>query len=177
MSNVLIFIFKEDKYNLTKEYCANIEQHTNDSIYSEIENEVIYYSSLLYSSFGDPIIQVINFNNAKSLTENFVPILIAFYIGSWSDKYGRKPFIFLFLAGTFIDLIGTLLSGIFLDEISKYVWLAIALPSRSLAGGSRTFSLMVFNFVSDNSSPRYEYLNLQKTCNFLFLFVFSGIGT
>ena len=142
MSNVLIFIFKEDKYNLTKEYCANIEQHTNDSIYSEIENEVI------------------NFNNAKSLTENFVPILIAFYIGSWSDKYGRKPFIFLFLAGTFIDLIGTLLSGIFLDEISKYVWLAIALPSRSLAGGSRTFSLMVFNFVSDNSSPRYEYLKL-----------------
>ena len=35
------FIFKEEKYNLTKEYCANIEQHTNDSIYSEIENEVI----------------------------------------------------------------------------------------------------------------------------------------
>ena len=44
------FIFKEEKYNLTKEYCANIEQHTNDSIYSEIENEVIqtyvYYSRL-----------------------------------------------------------------------------------------------------------------------------------
>ena len=35
------FISKEEKYNLTKEYCANIEQHTNDSIYSEIENEVI----------------------------------------------------------------------------------------------------------------------------------------
>ena len=49
------FISKEEKYNLTKEYCANIEQHTNDSIYSEIENEVIYYSSLLYSSFSDPI--------------------------------------------------------------------------------------------------------------------------
>ena len=41
MSNVVIFNFKEKKYNLTKEYCANIEQHTNDSIYSEIENEVI----------------------------------------------------------------------------------------------------------------------------------------
>ena len=108
------------------------------------------------------------------MTENFVPILIAFYIGSWSDKYGRKPFIFLFLAGTFIDLIGTLLSGIFLDEISKYVWLAIALPSRSLAGGSRTFSLMVFNFVSDNSSPRYEHLNLVG--HFLII-CFLGIGT
>ena len=32
--------FLEEKYNLTAEYCLNIEQHTNDSIYSEIENEV-----------------------------------------------------------------------------------------------------------------------------------------
>ena len=61
---------------------------------------------------------------------------------------------FLFIAGTFIDLIGTLLSGIFLDEINKYVWLAIALPARSLTGGSRTFTLMVYSFASDNSSPR-----------------------
>ena len=48
MSNVLIFIFKEDKYNLTKEYCANIEQHTNDSIYSEIENEVIQFKFVIF---------------------------------------------------------------------------------------------------------------------------------
>ena len=54
MSNEVIFNFKEKKYNLTKEYCANIEQHTNDSIYSEIENEVKNYSSLLYLSFCDP---------------------------------------------------------------------------------------------------------------------------
>ena len=61
---------------------------------------------------------------------------------------------FLFMAGTFIDLTGTLLCGIFLDEINKYVWLAIALPARSLTGGSRTFTLMVYSFASDNSSPR-----------------------
>lgn len=97
---------------------------------------------------------MVNFNNARSLTENFVPVIIAFYIGSWSDKYGRKPFMFLFMTGTFIDLIGTLLSGIFLDEINKYVWLAIALPARSITGGSRTFTLMAFSFASDNSSPR-----------------------
>ena len=30
----------EDKYNLTAEYCSNIEDHTDDGIYSEIENEV-----------------------------------------------------------------------------------------------------------------------------------------
>ena len=31
---------KEEKYNLTKEYCANIEDHTDDPIYDDIENEV-----------------------------------------------------------------------------------------------------------------------------------------
>ena len=30
----------EDKYNLTAEYCSNIEDHTDDGVYSEIENEV-----------------------------------------------------------------------------------------------------------------------------------------
>ena len=32
--------YKEEKYNLSKEYCANIEDHTNDTIYDDIENEV-----------------------------------------------------------------------------------------------------------------------------------------
>ena len=155
-----LFVFclewKEEKYNLTKEYCANIEEHTNDTIYDDIEREV--NTSLSHNwilrVFRYFFKQVVNFNNARSLTENFVPVIIAFYIGSWSDKYGRKPFMFLFMTGTFIDLIGTLLSGIFLDEINKYVWLAIALPARSITGGSRTFTLMAFSFASDNSSPR-----------------------
>lgn len=34
---------KEEKYNLTKEYCANIEDHTDDPIYEDIEKEVEYY--------------------------------------------------------------------------------------------------------------------------------------
>ena len=104
---------------------------------------------------SNALVKVVNFNNVISLTENFAPIIIAFYIGSWSDKFGRKPFIALFIAGTFIDLIGTLLSGIFLDEINKYVWLGIALPARSITGGARTFSQMVTCFASDNSSPRF----------------------
>ena len=32
--------YKEEKYNLTKGYCANIEDHTDDPIYEDIEKEV-----------------------------------------------------------------------------------------------------------------------------------------
>ena len=36
----LFFYWTEENYNLSKEYCWNIEEHTNDTIYDEIENEV-----------------------------------------------------------------------------------------------------------------------------------------
>ena len=98
--------------------------------------------------------QVINFNNVISLTENFVPIILAFYIGSWSDKFGRKPFIALFMVGKLLGLIGTMLGGIFLDEMSKWVWLGIVMPVTNLSGGYMTFILMTYSFAADNSSPR-----------------------
>ena len=97
---------------------------------------------------------MMNFNNVVSLTENFMPILFAFYIGSWSDKFGRKPFLALFMVGKIISLSGTLLSGIYLDEISKWVWLGIVMPINSLSGGMPSFILMTYSFASDNSSPR-----------------------
>ena len=122
----------------------------------------------IVKSFPNIFFKVVNFNNIISLTENFVPVIIAFYIGSWSDKFGRKPFIALFMAGTFIDLIGTLLSGIFLDEINKYVWLAISLPARSITGGSRTFSQMVTCFASDNSSPRFCFFPFHRCIDLFF---------
>ena len=39
----LCFLYKtflEEKFNLTAEFCADIESHTNESIYTEVEKEV-----------------------------------------------------------------------------------------------------------------------------------------
>ena len=38
-------------------------------------------------------LQVVSFTNILIMTTNFIPILLSFYIGSWSDRFGRKPFI------------------------------------------------------------------------------------
>ena len=138
---------------MTVDFCSNIENYTDDPIYSEVEQEVLnrisalYFNKLFYT-------QVMNFNNVISLTENFVPIILAFYIGSWSDKFGRKPFIALFMVGKLLGLIGTMLGGIFLDEMSKWVWLGIVMPVTNLSGGVMTFILMTYSFAADNSSPR-----------------------
>ena len=36
----LIEQFSEEKFNLTAEFCADIESHTNETVYKEVENEV-----------------------------------------------------------------------------------------------------------------------------------------
>ena len=97
---------------------------------------------------------MVDFNNAISITDNFVPILLSFYIGSWSDKFGRKPFIALFMLGKLVALLGTLLGGVFLEEMGKWTWLGLVTPLNCLAGGVSTFVLVTYSFAADNSSPR-----------------------
>ena len=96
------------------------------------------------------------------MCENIVPIILAFYIGSWSDKFGRIPFIAMFMAGTLLRLTGTLFAGIFLEEISKWVWLGLVMPVTCLSGSLGIFILVVYSFSSDNSTPRYR-LNKEKS--------------
>ena len=57
---------------MTEEFCSNIENHTDTAEYDAVEKEVV------------------SFNNVISLAENLIPILFSFYIGSWSDRFGRK---------------------------------------------------------------------------------------
>ena len=38
------------------------------------------------------MVQVVSFNQVLAATENLGPILISFYIGSLSDKFGRRRF-------------------------------------------------------------------------------------
>ena len=69
---LLYKICREDKFNLTADFCSNIENHTDTADYDAVEKEVV------------------SFNNVISLAENLLPILFSFYIGSWSDHFGRK---------------------------------------------------------------------------------------
>ena len=69
---LLYKICREDKFNLTVDFCSNIENHTDTGAYDAVEKEVV------------------SFNNIISLAENLIPILFSFYIGSWSDRFGRK---------------------------------------------------------------------------------------
>jgi hypothetical protein len=42
---------------------------------------------------------VVSFSRILSTAEHLVPILLSFYLGSWSDIYGRIPFIAINMTG------------------------------------------------------------------------------
>ena len=132
----MIWNVLEEKYNLTQEYCANIELHTDDPIYSDVEKEVI------------------SFNNIIAITEHTIPILLSFYIGSWSDRFGRKPFLAFCMIGKTLGAVGNLFAAIFLDKMDRWIWLAVYLPVQNISGGVLTFIMMTYSFITDNSSPR-----------------------
>jgi len=130
------------EFNATAEYCHNIENHTDDALYDDIEKEVV------------------SFNNVIALTEHFVPILLSFYIGSWSDKFGRKPFLALCMAGKICGAISNFLAAVFLDGLNRWTWLAIYMPVQNISGGQLTFVMMTYSFITDNSMPRDRMLRL-----------------
>ena len=102
------------------------------------------------------ILQVVSFKNVIALTEHLVPILLSFYIGSWSDRFGRKPFLAFCMIGRTLGAVGNLISGIWLDEVSRWEWLALYMPVQNISGGTLTFIMMTYSFIADNSTPRLD---------------------
>ena len=70
------------------------------------------------------------------------------------------------MVGMLLRLVGTLFAGIFLEEMTKWVWLGIVMPVTCLSGGVNIFILVIYSFVSDNSTPRLSY-NVNDYCQAL----------
>ena len=121
---------------MTADFCNHIESHTNSSSYTEVEKEVV------------------SFNNIIAITNNVVPILLSFYLGSWSDRLGRLPFLALYMIGRSLAGLANLLNAVYLEEWGRWVWLATVMPPLNLSGGIVSYIIMIFSFMSDNSTDR-----------------------
>jgi len=102
----------------------------------------------------------VSFNTIITYAEHLVPILLAFYIGSWSDHFGRKIFLGMCMTGKILQALANLLNAIYLSSWNRWVWLATVMPPQSLTGGFLTFVMMTYSFISDNSTPRERTIRL-----------------
>ena len=95
-----------------------------------------------------------SFYNYISLAEHLIPIFLSFYLGSWSDHWGRKPFIYLTMTGMLFSSVMNLINAVYLKEWDKWVWLLSVVLSKNLTGGSLAFVMVVYSFIADNSNDR-----------------------
>ena len=97
---------------------------------------------------------MVSFKAIRSWTEHLIPILLSFYIGSWSDHFGRKPFLAFCMIGKLGGALMNLLNAIYLEQWDRWVWLATVMPVQNISGGYLTFIMMTNSFIADNSNQR-----------------------
>lgn len=93
---------------------------------------------------------VTNIILAQSILESVIPAFVSFFLGPWSDKFGRRPVIILTYTGYLLAYIImgalTLLSQH--AEISPWVYLLSSLPS-VFFGGICALITVIYCYISD----------------------------
>ena len=96
-----------------------------------------------------------SFYNYISLAEHLIPIFISFYLGSWSDHYGRKPFLYISMTGMLFSSVMNLMNAIYLKDWDKWVWLTSVILSKNIFGGKLGYNMVVYSFIEDISTDKY----------------------
>lgn len=99
--------------NFTKEVCDNLKNETYNS--SSIAVQVcffynkfnIYYYWLNFYTSNTQI-TVSNFQQWNHIAEKIFPVIMALFIGAWSDKRGRKLLLIIGLTGKLIYVVALL---------------------------------------------------------------------
>uniref|UniRef100_A0A034W8X9 Solute carrier family 46 member 3 n=1 Tax=Bactrocera dorsalis TaxID=27457 RepID=A0A034W8X9_BACDO len=91
----------------------------------------------------------------SSLIESFVPAFCGVFIGAWSDRFGRKPLLITAYSGyALYYAIAAIISQLSTNSlVSPWYYLLAVLPL-SLIGGSVTYSVATFCYISDVSSAQ-----------------------
>ena len=71
--------------------------------------------------------------------------------------------------GKLVGAAGNLLAAIYLESMSRWLWLLVNMLPQNLTGGYLTYIMMTNSFIADNSTPRQSD-NLINTCEIIKLF-------
>ena len=64
------------------------------------------------------------------------------------------PFLALSMFGKLVGAAGNLLAAIYLEGMSRWLWLLVNMLPQNLTGGYLTYIMMTNSFIADNSTPR-----------------------
>ncbi|KAI4499932.1 hypothetical protein M0802_004802 [Mischocyttarus mexicanus] len=89
------------------------------------------------------------FNICRSVIENLLPTVLSFFIGPWSDTYGRKPLLLISFTGYILGF--TILSLMSIWPISPWYFLTAYIPIACF-GGLCFILLASFSYITDITS-------------------------
>lgn len=82
----------------------------------------------------------------RTMVESFLPAILSFFIGPWSDKFGRKPVLLCSLFGFFIS--NVLMTIFCFVSVNPWVFMMAFIPV-ALSGGVCALMIAIFSYVSD----------------------------
>jgi MFS family permease len=98
------------------------------------------------------------------------PIICSFFLGSWSDTFGRKWLLYLYFVIRMVEGSAMLLNAHFMAWPKEFLLFSVNLPV-ALSGGYITFSMGVAAFITEISTPE------QRTFRLAMIHFVSSLGS
>ncbi|XP_054739026.1 proton-coupled folate transporter-like [Anastrepha obliqua] len=111
----------------------------------------------------------------STVIESFVPALCGIFIGTWSDRFGRKPLLVIGYSGyaLYYALAAIIAQLSTTRPVSPWYYLLAVVPY-SLFGGSVTYSVATLCYISDVSSAQERPYRMATYEAALFIGLMSG---
>ncbi|XP_072386971.1 probable peptidoglycan muropeptide transporter SLC46 [Diabrotica undecimpunctata] len=108
----------------------------------------------------EPLVQptVNNIETVMRISESILPIFLSLFIGTLSDRLGRKPFLVMGIAGTTIHtLLNTFVA--YYDDLSPWYFIFTSLPGVLVGGFSTTFVIITL-YMADTTTPKKRVIRM-----------------
>lgn len=103
--------------------------------------------------------EVAQFKVYESIVDHIFPIICSFFLGSWSDSFGRKWLLYLYFLICLIQNGSMMLNAYFMDWPKEFLLFSVNLPV-ALSGGHITFSMGIAAFITEISTPEQRTFRL-----------------
>jgi len=103
--------------------------------------------------------EVAQYQVYESIVDHLFPIICSFFLGSWSDSFGRKWLLYLYFLICIIQNGGLMLNSYFMEWPKEYLLFSVNLPV-ALSGGHITFSMGIAAFITEISTPEQRTFRL-----------------
>ncbi|EDV90817.1 uncharacterized protein LOC6569799 [Drosophila grimshawi] len=161
MRNQIIFQACTVAFHYNESDCSQLDNKNASSEIHAIETEVQSYVTDMFLT--------------RTLMESIVPAICGLFIGSWSDRYGRKPL----LVVSMIGFSGSAVTSTIICALSSYNdinpwWYTLAAVPHSLLGGMCVFAVAGFCFISDVTDIKTRPYRMIAIELLMFFAVSSG---